>query len=177
MKLRKYQEECVNKINKMKEGEKKIAFLATGAGKTIIMSYVASLEKGRVLICVDQSELREQTIDKLSIFIQREEIGSVQGKFDEVDKRVIVATRQSLIHGKSTRLDRMIANGEFDMLQIDETHRAVGQVKKIIDKVGAKKVIGYTATPFNKELLEVYSDFVYRKRVNFAICLSKIIGN
>lgn len=165
MKLRKYQEECVNKINKMKEGEKKIAFLATGAGKTIIMSYVASLEKGRVLICVDQSELREQIIDKLSIFIQREEIGSVQGKFDEVDKRVIVATRQSLIHGKSTRLDRMIANGEFDMLQIDETHRAVGQVKKIIDKVGAKKVIGYTATPFNKELLEVYSDFVYRKEI------------
>lgn len=165
MELRDYQVECINKIKEMAEGEKKIAFLATGAGKTIIMSYVASLEKGRVLICVDQSELREQTIDKLSIFIPKEEIGSVQGKYDEVDKRVIVATRQSLTHGKSTRLERMIENGEFNLLMIDETHRAVQQVKKIIDKVNAKRVIGYTATPFNAELLEVYSDFVYKKEI------------
>lgn len=165
MELRDYQNDCVTKIDEMIEGEKKIAFLATGAGKTIIMSYVASKEQGRVLICVDQSELRQQTIDKLSMFIPVEEIGSVQGKFDEVDKRVVVATRQSLTHGKSTRLDRMIKNGEFGLLMVDETHRAVGQVKKIIDKVNAKKVVGFTATPYNKDLKEVYSDFVFKKEI------------
>lgn len=165
MELRNYQIECIDEINKMNEGEKKIAFLATGAGKTVIMSSVASKEKGRVLICVDQTELREQTIDKLSMFIPSEEIGSVQGKLDCVDKRVVVATRQSLTNGRSTRLDRMIENGEFNLLMVDETHRAVGQVKKIIDKVNAKKVIGFTATPFNKELKDVYSDFVYKKEI------------
>lgn len=165
MELRSYQMECVNKINEMETGDSKIAFLATGSGKTVIMSYVASKEKGRVLICVDQSELRKQTIDKLSMFIDKDEIGSVQGKYDEVDKRVIVATRQSLTHGKSTRLDRMIENGQFDLLMVDETHRAVGQVEKIINKVNAKKVVGFTATPYNKELLNVYSDFVYKKEI------------
>lgn len=164
--LREYQQECLDRINEMKIGERKIAFLATGAGKTIIMSKVASQENGRVLIVVDQNELREQTIDKLSIFINKEDIGSVQGVLDEVDKRVIVATRQSLTHGKSTRLNRMLENGEFNLLLIDETHRAVQQVKKIIEECGQNaKVIGFTATPFNPELLEVYSDFVYRKEI------------
>ncbi|WP_342985793.1 DEAD/DEAH box helicase [Clostridium saudiense] len=164
--LREYQQECLDRINEMKIGERKIAFLATGAGKTIIMSKAASQENGRVLIVVDQNELREQTIDKLSIFINKEDIGSVQGVLDEVDKRVIVATRQSLTHGKSTRLNRMLENGEFNLLLIDETHRAVQQVKKIIEECGQNaKVIGFTATPFNPELLEVYSDFVYRKEI------------
>lgn len=164
--LRDYQQECLDKIKEMEIGEKKIAFLATGAGKTIIMSKVASEENDRVLIVVDQSELREQTIEKLSLFINKEEIGSVQGVLDEVDKRVIVATRQSLTHGKSTRLDRILTNGAFKLVLIDETHRAVGQVKKIIEKVGQNaKIIGFTATPFNTELLEVYSDFIYRKEI------------
>lgn len=161
MELRDYQVECVNKIKEMKEGEKKIAFLSTGAGKTVIMSYVASLETGRVLIVVDQDELRGQTIDKLSIFIPKEEIGSVQGKYDEVDKRVIVATRQSLTHGKSTRMERMLENGEFDLLMVDECHRAVSQYKKIVDKITTNKVVGFTATPWNSEL----DCFVYEKDI------------
>ncbi|WP_303188435.1 DEAD/DEAH box helicase [uncultured Clostridium sp.] len=165
MELRDYQVECVNKIKEMKEGEKKIAFLSTGAGKTVIMSYVASLETGRVLIVVDQDELRGQTIDKLSIFIPKEEIGSVQGKYDEVDKRVIVATRQSLTHGKSTRMERMLENGEFDLLMVDECHRAVSQYKKIVDRITTNKVLGFTATPWNSELNKVFDGFVYEKDI------------
>lgn len=167
IKLRDYQEECVNKINEMINEEKKIAYLATGSGKTIIMAEVAKNTSGRVLIVVDQLELREQTIDKLiAVGVNKEEIGSVQGKYDNVHKKCVIATRQSLTHPKSDRLDRIIANGGFEVVLIDECHRGVNQIKKIIDLVANNaKVIGFTATPFNQQLKSVFTDFIYEKDI------------
>ena len=165
--LRDYQKECVDKINAMKTEEKKIAYLATGAGKTIIMSEVTKNTTGRVLIVVDQFELRKQTIDKLiKVGVNKDEIGSVQGKFDDVDKRIVVATRQSLTHPKSDRFDRILNYGAFNTVMIDECHRAVSQVKKIIDLIANNtKVIGFTATPFNQQLKSIFTDFIYQKDI------------
>lgn len=165
--LRDYQKDCVNKINEMETKRKGIVYLATGAGKTIIMSEVSKNTTGRVLIVVDQSELREQTVDKLTLVgINADEVGCVQGKFNDVDKRIIIATRQSLTHPKSDRIDRILGDGDFEVVLIDECHRAVSQVKKIIDLVADNaKVIGFTATPFNQQLKSVFSDFVYEKDI------------
>ena len=74
MELRDYQVECVNKIKEMKEGEKKIVQAGCGAGKTIIFSKVSSELKSRVLCVVDQDEIAEQTLQKMMIFMPREEI-------------------------------------------------------------------------------------------------------
>ncbi|MDU1566434.1 MAG: DEAD/DEAH box helicase [Clostridium sp.] len=165
--LRDYQKDCISQINAMKIGMRKIAYLATGAGKTIIMSEVAKNTTGRVLIVVDQFELRKQTIDKLiKVGVNKDEIGSVQGKFDDVDKRIVVATRQSLTHPKSDRFDRILNYGAFNTVMIDECHRAVSQVKKIIDLVANNtKVIGFTATPFNQQLKSIFTDFIYKKDI------------
>lgn len=173
VKLRNYQAECLEKINEMEAGNKKIAFIATGGGKTVIMAEVAKNTEGRVLIVVDQSELRQQTLDKISRVIDDINIvGSVQGKFDDVDKKIVIATRQSLTHGKSTRLERMLEHGEFSVVMVDECHRAVSQVEKIIYKVANEKsgsnfpkIIGFTATPWNPELRKVFDGFVYEKDV------------
>ena len=52
MKLRYYQEDCIKEILKMNKGEKKIVYLPTGSGKTIVMSELARRVNTRVLIVV-----------------------------------------------------------------------------------------------------------------------------
>lgn len=46
---------------------------------------------------------------------------------------------------------------------IDECHRAVGQVKRIIESINANKVVGFTATPWSQELKSVFNGFIYKK--------------
>ena len=166
MKLRYYQEDCIKEILKMNKGEKKIVEACTGAGKTIIMSELCRLTDKRVLIVVMSSELKEQTVEKLKMVCgENVDVGCVQGIQDEVSNRIIVATRQSLTSSKSTRIERMLQYGEFEYILLDECHMAVQQQKKIIESVSTKntKCIGFSATPYNKDLKKIYSDFIYRK--------------
>lgn len=167
MKLRLYQEECLDKVREMNIGERKIVYIATGGGKTVIMASIAKETKGRVLIVVPQTELREQAIDKLQRICDDDiSIGSVQGGLNEVDKNIIVATRQSLTHPKSHRMNEMLAQGEFEVVMIDEAHQACSQVQQIVNIVGDKcKVIGFTASPFNKEMKAIFDGFVYEKDI------------
>ena len=166
MKLRYYQEDCIKEILKMNKGERKIVEACTGAGKTIIMSELCRLTDKRVLIVVMSSELKEQTVEKLKMVCgENVDVGCVQGIQDEVSNRIIVATRQSLTSSKSTRIERMLQYGEFEYILLDECHMAVQQQKKIIENVSTKntKCIGFSATPYNKDLKKIYSDFIYRK--------------
>ncbi|MBC5995481.1 DEAD/DEAH box helicase [Romboutsia ilealis] len=161
--LRDYQIECVDKILNMKDGNK-ICYLPTGSGKTIIMSEIARRLTGRVLIVVDQQELRQQSIDKIKMICgENESVGSVQGKLDDVYKRIVVATRQSLIHPKSDRLHRILENGNFEIVMFDECHRAVHQIQTIINKINATIVVGFSATPWNVELRSIFDGFIYEK--------------
>ena len=161
--LRNYQSEAIVKMNEMENGESKICYIATGGGKTVIFSSYASTCKGRVVVIIDQTELREQSVDKLSVFVPREEIGEIQGAINEFDKRVTVATRQSLTHAKSDRMDKLLANGEIDTLIIDECHLALEQQKKIIKKLNPRVVVGFTASPFTVGINNVYDGFLYTK--------------
>ncbi|NFA42123.1 DEAD/DEAH box helicase [Clostridium botulinum] len=167
MKLRDYQITCLENIREMKLGEKKVVHVATGGGKTVIMASIAKETIGRTLIIVGQTELREQTIDKLKIICgDNVDVGSVQGDLNEIDKGIVVSTRQSLTHPKSHRMNDILENGDFEVVMIDECHQAVGQVKKIIDIVGDNcKVIGFTATPYNKEMKSIFDGFVYEKDI------------
>lgn len=168
MQLRKYQIECIEKIQEMNSNDKKIVYIATGGGKTVIIASLAKECKGRVLIIVGQTELREQTIDKLKKVCGDEvSVGSVQANLNEYDKKIIVSTRQSLTHPGSKRIRKLLENGEFDIIMIDECHQAVSQVKKIIDILGNNncKIIGFSATPFNPELKKIFNGFVYKKDI------------
>ena len=174
MKLREYQINCVNAIQGMEIGEKKIVHIATGGGKTIIMSELARRTNGRILVIVGSTELREQTIDKMiKVCGEDLDIGSVQANINEVDKRVIVATRQSLTSSKSTRIENIIKYGQFEYILIDEAHLAVKQQQKILSNIfkisDDCKVIGFSATPFVKEMKKLYSDFIYTKDIESLI--------
>ncbi|BCZ47600.1 hypothetical protein psyc5s11_36670 [Clostridium gelidum] len=167
MKLRPYQIECLDKVREMNIGEKKICYLPTGSGKTVIMSAIANETKGRVLIVVMSTELRLQTIDKLKIICgDNVDVGSVQAEINETNAKIIIATRQSLTHPKSHRMEELLNKGNFNIVMIDECHIAISQYKKIIEAVGDNvKVIGMSATPWNDSLKGVFDGFVYQKEL------------
>ncbi len=167
MELRKYQIECLEKVKEMEVGEKKVVYLPTGSGKTVVMSAIAKDTEGRILIVVMSTELREQTIEKLKMICGDDvDVGSVQASLNETNAKIVVATRQSLTHPKSNRMDELINNGEFEVVMVDECHIAVSQYKKIIDKMGNNaKVIGMSATPWNGEMKKVFDGFIYQKEL------------
>lgn len=140
--------------------------MPTGLGKTVVMAALAKENlNSRILIIVPSTELREQTIQKLKVMCgENVSVGSVQGKLNEFDKNIIVATRQSLTHSKSNRLENILSNGSFEYILLDECHQAVSQIKTIINSVGENsKVVGFTATPFNNEMIEVFNGILYQK--------------
>lgn len=164
IKLRDYQQEAVDIALQMDSGARGLFALPTGTGKAIILSAIASNTKGRSLIVVPSSELREQAIEKMRMVDPTLDIGSVQAKLNDVHTKVVVATRQSLTHAKSDRMERIMDNGEFDVVIIDEVHGACGQIEKIIKKVNKDaKVLGFTATPFNPELSKIFNGIAYNK--------------
>lgn len=165
MELREYQKNCVDAIEGMDIGEKKIVYMATGSGKTIVMSAIAKENEGRILIVVMSTELREQTIDKLKLICgDNVDVGSVQAKLNETNTKIVVATRQSLTSAKSNRMEELNNNGQFSIVMIDECHIAVNQYSKIIKTLGNNaKVIGFSATPWNSDMKKIFDGFIYQK--------------
>jgi len=142
-------------------------FTAThNSGKTIIMSAIANNTVGRVLIIVQSSELRDQTKEKLLNTNPELDVGIVQASLDQIASKVVIGTRQSLTHSKSTRLERMSEHGDFELAIFDESHVACGQIKKIIDKLNPNiKIIGLSGTPWNLEMKKVFNGIIYEKPI------------
>ena len=138
--LRDYQKECIDKILECPTNSCVITKLPTASGKTVILSGLIQQvyfkdESSRFLIVVPSTELREQTKDKIEMVCGKVDIGFVQGTLDEVSNRIVISTRQSLTHSKSTRISRMKEYGEFDYIIFDEAHQAVFQQEKIIKQL------------------------------------------
>jgi superfamily II DNA or RNA helicase len=165
-KLRDYQVESLEIIKNMSAGERKLIKIPTGGGKTVIFASLSSQVKGRVLIVVPSKELREQAFEKIKAIDETINIGNVQAKLDEVDSKIVIASRQSLTHKKSTRMQRMLKHGDFEYIIFDEVHQAVDQVEKIINKINkTAKIIGFTATPYNKELNKIFDKIHFERDI------------
>lgn len=179
--LRDYQIESLEVIKNMSSGERKLIKIPTGGGKTVIFASLSAQVKGRTLIVVPSKELREQAYKKIQQIDPLIDIGNVQGNLDEIDSKIVIASRQSLTHKKSTRMKRMLEHGEFEYIIFDEVHQAIDQIQKIINKINdTAKIIGFTATPYNKELIKVFDkiDFerdIYDMILNDYLCEPKAI--
>jgi len=169
--LRDYQVEAIDSINDMESNKPGLIVLSTGAGKTVVMADVAARNTSRTLIILPSTELREQTIEKLKETNPDLDIGSVQGSLDEVSNKIVCSTRQSLTHSKSTRIQRMISYGEFGLIIFDEAHQAVSQISKILSKIDTtkSKIVGFTATPFSKDITNVFKEILYSKDILYMI--------
>lgn len=164
--LREYQKEAIQAMENIEDGEVGLIALPTGAGKTVVFATVCNNTEGRCLIVVPSTELRDQAKEKLLEINPLLDIGLVQGSLlNSVANKICIATRQSLSHKKSKRIEAMNEHGDFQFIVIDESHNAVDQIKKILDKmdISKSKVIGFTATPFNPAMTKVFNKINYSK--------------
>lgn len=140
--------------------------IPTAGGKTVIFASLAASIEGRVLIVVPSKELREQAYDKIKAIDESIDVGNVQATLDEVHSKIVIASRQSLTHKKSSRIKRMLEHGNFEYVIIDEAHQAIDQIKKIVDRINKNaKIIGFTATPYNKDMSKVFKKIDYQKHI------------
>jgi len=164
--LRPYQLESVEAVKNLEVGFNGIISLPTASGKTVIMSAIANATVGRVLIIIQSTILRKQTIEKLLNTNPDLDIGSVQASLNQVSNKIVIGTRQSLTSSKSTRLEKMSEYGDFEVVIFDEAHQACGQIKKILDKLNPNiKVIGLTATPYSPDMTKVFHGIIYEKPI------------
>jgi superfamily II DNA or RNA helicase len=129
------------------EGLRRILLvLATGLGKTVVFTYIANKvvsAGGKVLIIAHSEELLDQAADKLrdstGLEAVKEKAGERASPFDSV----VVASVQTL--SRASRLEGW-AKDHFDLVIIDETHRAAAKSYMTIINHFTGRLLGVTAT-------------------------------
>lgn len=152
IKLRDYQNKGVEQIRTaFSQGKKHLLCqAATGAGKTVIFSYIAqnSAKKNKkILILTDREELLTQTGNSLNDFgLQPYFIKAGVKKIDK-SKKVFVAMCETFRN--RLKLDEWCKwlIEEIDLVIIDEAHRQNFNYIFETGLIDKKPVLGFTATP------------------------------
>jgi superfamily II DNA or RNA helicase len=163
--LRPYQTSCLDSIKKfVSSGKRKmLCHLATGAGKTVILSELPkTLNCKRTLVIAHREELLKQAQAKLQDAGLSAEIEQA-GQHAGTTCSVVVASVQSL--NTNGRLFKFNPT-EFDLVIVDECHHSTAKsYLRIVNYFSSAVVVGFTATPYRADeadLLEVFTDgFAY----------------
>lgn len=150
--LRPYQQQIVDGVRQsyIAGNKSPLVVAPTGAGKTIIFSYIAATttakidkvenRKKRVLILVHRVELLRQTSDKLR------EFGVDHGLINPLYSPKYYSLVQ--VASVQTLIKRLHKIQRPDLIVIDEAHHATaGTWRKIIEYFPEAYVLGVTATP------------------------------
>ncbi len=134
--------------------------IATGGGKTVIFAELARRTSGRTLVLAHRAELIQQAAAKIEAVTGQApgiEMGGVRANASD---RIVVGSVQTLV-----RINREIIGETFELVVIDECHRAAAaSYRAIIDKYQPDKLLGVTATPFradDRELGAVFESLAY----------------
>jgi superfamily II DNA or RNA helicase len=178
IKLRDYQFDAVVGSLQQTRG---LIEVATGGGKSIIMSTSIYLWGRKTLVLVDSTDLARQLREDLEL-INQEPVGIIgDGEFDE--QRVTIAMVQTLSNKKAAKkrkvqIDKFLKSVEHVVL--DECHHAqAGTWRKVLrDCNNAGIVHGYTATPFTSKIVgesgeEANLDILLRAYIGPNICRIK----
>lgn len=125
-----------------------IVALPTGGGKTRLAQMIVEESGARTLWLAHTDELVDQPEQLFRKVCPKLDVGVVKAKRDEVGARdVVIASVQTL--GRSARLQRLLAAGDFGMVVDDEAHHSAAKDRrKILDAVAVRApVLGLTATP------------------------------
>lgn len=160
LKLRPYQQECLDIINNLKPGSYMVK-LATGLGKTVIFTNIK--RHGRVLVLAHREELINQPIKYYDC-----PVGIEMASQSSDGESVVIASVQSLVR----RLDRFNP-WDFDMIITDEAHHSAARsYKKIYEYFVPRLHLGFTATPNRGDgvrLNDVYEDIVFDRDLKWGI--------
>ena len=163
LKLRPYQQECVELVNSKDEGRYVIS-LATGLGKTVIFANFK--RKGRTLILSHREELVRQPEKYFDC-----SYGVERANEHSNGEEVISASIQTI--SKDNRLSKFKPD-DFHTIIIDECHHAIApSYIKVLDYfTGAKLRIGVTATPKrgdNVRLTDVFDEIIFERDLRWGI--------
>lgn len=163
--LRDYQEECIKAIDEAGAGHYLVA-MATGLGKTAIFTHLEN--PGRTLIISHRDELVRQPE---KYYKGRKTFGVEKADEHAGDEDVISASVQSLQQDKRLQ---SFAKDAFDTIIVDEAHHAAADsYRKIINHFsGARRVIGFTATPKrgdNVGLDSVFDKIIFTRDIRWGI--------
>lgn len=140
MQLRPYQLDCLHHLESQLATDKNMMVkLPTGAGKTEVFISLVRNFPGRVLILLNRVQLLEQT--KRRFESDGQECGAVCGSLGANDytKRITVATIQTIASKEN----------DYDLIIIDECHRARGDSYQDFLSGFKGNIIGFSATPFH----------------------------
>lgn len=159
-KLRDYQQEAVNNTVKyfQKTRDPAVIVLPTGAGKSLVISELARIANGRVLVLAHVKELVEQNYEKYKSYGLSAGIFSASLGKKEEDQKAIFGSVQSVARAS----DDFFNN--FSLLVIDECHRVAEEgatqyqevIKKLIERNPKICILGLTATPYRLGLGWIY---------------------
>jgi superfamily II DNA or RNA helicase len=159
MNLRPYQNRALDAIDSaFSEVNSALIVMATGTGKTIVMSALADREirrGGRVLILAHRAELINQAVDKLeratgiSAGIEMADLCS-DTDAETPPYMVVVGSVQSMC--RPARLARFHPD-DFTLVMIDECHHALADTyRSVVSHFSGAKLLGVTATPDRGDL-------------------------
>ncbi|TOL42670.1 ATP-dependent helicase [Vibrio parahaemolyticus] len=158
--LRPYQADSVKAVIHYfrKHSTPAVIVLPTGAGKSLVITELARLAKGRVLVLAHVKELVEQNHAKYEGYGLKGAIFSAGLGRKETDQQVVFASVQSVVRN----LDSF--KNQFSLLVIDECHRVPDDKNSSYQKVITHlrelnpgiKVLGLTATPYRLGMGWIY---------------------
>jgi superfamily II DNA or RNA helicase len=141
------QEEAVSELMKYENG---ILAASTGFGKTVTAAALIAKRKTNTLIIVDRTQLLQQWVEKLALFLQKspQEIGQIGGGKKKITGQIDVATIQSL--NSKGEIKSFIT--QYGQIIVDECHHiSAFSFEKVLKQIRAKFVYGLTATPVRKD--------------------------
>jgi len=151
-KLRPYQQEAVDAVIRCfrSQNEPALVVLPTGAGKSLVISELARMATGRVLVLAHVKELVEQNYAKYAGVREASIFSAGLGR-KEVEHQVVFGGVQSVVRN----LDAFSDAG-FTLVIIDECHRVSMDKDSSYQKVlrhlrrfnPQLKLLGLTATPY-----------------------------
>ncbi|MGB1272276.1 MAG: DEAD/DEAH box helicase, partial [Endozoicomonas sp.] len=170
--LRPYQKDAVNSVIRhfRHSSDPALLVLPTGAGKSLVISALGRIARGRVLVLAHVKELVEQNHAKYQSYDLEASIFSAGLGLKETKNQVVFGSVQSVVRN----LDSFQNSADelpFTLLVIDECHRVSleknSSYHKVVDHFRQQnpnlKVLGLTATPYRLGMGWLYQ---YRHAMN-----------
>lgn len=120
--------------------------LPTGVGKTVLFTELVKATDLRTLILMPTRGLLDQTEQAFQRFGEETPVGKVFGGEKNGRERITLSTYASFVRHTKTG-SRHIAPGRFNLIILDEAHRALGdETKHALKKYDDAIQVGFTAT-------------------------------
>ena len=166
--LRPYQKDAVRSVihHFRQSDDPALIVLPTGAGKSLVISELGRIARGRVLVLAHVKELVEQNHAKYESYDLKASIFSAGLGRKEAVEQVVFGSVQSVVRNLESFDDE-----NFTLLVMDECHRVSmeksSSYHKVIDYLKERnprlKVLGLTATPYRLGMGWLYQ---YQKKDN-----------